>query len=298
MTITITRQHLRLLLLFAAGALFGLFIFAVTRAEADTTSESTFIPISPCRLFDTRPGIDTIGPRNTPLTAGETHLQDVHGTNGNCTIPTDATAVAMNITAINATNPTFITIWPADTATMPLASILNPTPGAPPTPNKADIRLSSTGQIKIYNLAGTVDLLADVTGYYTNTTITQLANALTALTNRVTALETENAALKTKTASMSLQSVDGQPVVRFTGVNLQLVDGTGDTYGTPNGTGNLIVGYNANYYAYSRAGSHNIVIGDDHGYSRNGALIAGHSDQALNDSVSITGGKANTASNY
>ncbi len=54
------------------------------------------------------------------------------------------------------------------------------------------------------------------------------------------------AALKALTASMSKVTVDGQPTVRFSGVNVQVVDGTGDTDGTVNGTGNLVVGYNEN----------------------------------------------------
>ncbi len=127
---------------------------------------NVFVPITPCRLFDTRP--DTlVGTRQTPIGAGETMLQAVTGTNGKCTMPASATAVAMNVTSVNGTEASFLTIWPSDTA-LPLASSLNWVPGSPPTPNKVDVKLSATGTISLFNAAGTVDVLADVVGYYTD----------------------------------------------------------------------------------------------------------------------------------
>ena len=124
-----------------------------------------FVPITPCRLFDTRPAPNNLGPRTTPLGAGDTNLQSVTGTNGNCTIPAAASAVAMNVTTVNATATSFLTIWPAD-APQPLASNLNWIAGSPPTPNKVDVKLSADGKIKLFNNGGTVDVLADIVGYY------------------------------------------------------------------------------------------------------------------------------------
>jgi hypothetical protein len=57
-------------------------------------------------------------------------------------------------------------VFPANLSTPPLASSLNWRAGAPPTPNKVDVQLSSAGAIKLYNLAGKVDVVADVVGYY------------------------------------------------------------------------------------------------------------------------------------
>ena len=59
-----------------------------------------FVPITPCRLFDTRPATQ-VGPRGTPLGNGETYTQPVVGANGNCTIPAAATAIAMNVTTVD-----------------------------------------------------------------------------------------------------------------------------------------------------------------------------------------------------
>ena len=140
---------------------------AVTNAVISSGEKNAFVPIAPCRLFDIRSGSAQIGPRNTPLTAGETYTVQVTGANGNCVIPSDATGVAMNVTAVDGSASSFLTIWPSD-AVQPLASNLNWVSGAPPTPNKVDVKLSATGQISLFNNVGTVNVLADVVGYYSD----------------------------------------------------------------------------------------------------------------------------------
>jgi hypothetical protein len=128
---------------------------------------STLTNIDPCRLEDTRPGMP--GPRNTPLPAATATTFPVHGSNGNCTIPSTATGIVANITAFNATTNTFITAYRADLA-LPLAALTNMGPGAILS-NSVDVDLSPTGAIKIYNEAGTIDVVIDVTGYYSNTNL-------------------------------------------------------------------------------------------------------------------------------
>ena len=138
----------------------------MTHAVVSSGEKAVFVSITPCRLFDLRPAPDQVGSRGTPLQQGETYTQPVRGANGNCTIPDEATAVAMNVTAVGGTANGFLTIFPADVANPPLVSSLNWTPTSPPTPNKVDVRLSADGSIKLFNPAGTVSILADVVGYY------------------------------------------------------------------------------------------------------------------------------------
>ena len=57
-----------------------------TSASVDSGNRSIFVPITPCRVMDTRPGSDNIGPRSTPIGAGESYIAQITGTNGNCTI--------------------------------------------------------------------------------------------------------------------------------------------------------------------------------------------------------------------
>lgn len=125
--------------------------------------ETNLVPISPCRLADTRPGDDRVGTAGT-LTVQDTTTFQVTGDNGECTgIPEEAVGVSLNVTALRATERTFITIWPA--GDLPKASSLNPDAGQPPVPNAVTTRLSDSGSFQAYNEAGSVDLVIDVNGY-------------------------------------------------------------------------------------------------------------------------------------
>ena len=128
---------------------------------------ATFVPITPCRLFDTRPQFQ-VGDRGTPLGAGDIFTVTATGNHGNCTgIPTTATAVSMNMTSTDATAPTFLTVWAADKP-QPTTSNMNPIPGSPATPNGVIAALSADGKFSTFNLAGTVHVVADINGYYTD----------------------------------------------------------------------------------------------------------------------------------
>jgi hypothetical protein len=144
-------------------------------------SDSTFVPTAGCRVTDTR-ATSTVGPRNVPLGANQTFPVTIHGSNGECTgaltIPADAVGVALNVTAVNATASSNIRIFPADLTTVPLLSNLNVSAGAPPTPNKVDVKLSPDGKIKVYNFNGNVNIVIDIVGYYTNSTLKELQSQI------------------------------------------------------------------------------------------------------------------------
>lgn len=143
----------------------GLATAQLTQGAATPVEQSAFVPIPPCRLLDTRPDPDRVGNLAT-FSAGQTQVADVRGINGECNIPVSATGVAANVTALNGTAPSFLQMWPADAPTQPRSSNLNWLPGQAPTPNKVDIGLSAQGQMSIFNLNGTVDVIVDVVGYY------------------------------------------------------------------------------------------------------------------------------------
>lgn len=137
---------------------------------AEPAGALTFVPITPCRVLDTRP-TSQVGPRSTPITenlAISVATRDNPGecvTAGQPTIPFGAAGVALNVTALNATAPTFLTVFPSDQP-MPTASNLNPTPGAPPTPNAVVTDLSPGFKFDVYNAFGSVDVIVDIAGYY------------------------------------------------------------------------------------------------------------------------------------
>jgi hypothetical protein len=82
----------------------------------------------------------------------------------------------------------------------------------------------------------------------------------------------------------------------FSGVNVQVVDGSGSTAGTTNGLGNLIVGYNEATSGQDHTGSHNLVVGEQHEYTSFGGVVAGERNTISNRAACVLGGKDNVAS--
>jgi len=117
-----------------------------------------FVSMTPTRLFDTRDGT---GGRLGAIAQGETWPFTVAGKVG---VPSNAVAVAINLTGVGATQPTYVTAWPGGLA-RPTTSNLNLAPGMA-VPNLAIVRLGSAGDINFFNPTGSVHLLADVVGYF------------------------------------------------------------------------------------------------------------------------------------
>ncbi len=134
-------------------------------ATVNSGNRTVFVPITPCRIMDTRPAF-AVGSKILPLGPEETYTVDAHGTHGRCALPNDASGLVLNVTATDATLGTFLAIW--GDGDRPDSSALNPSPGQPPTPNAVTTDLTDTGRFKIFNKAGTVNVFVDVVGYYAN----------------------------------------------------------------------------------------------------------------------------------
>ena len=116
---------------------------------------------------------------------------------------------------------------------------------------------------------------------------------LDGLASQLGAQASRLAALEAKLASLSVSGT----TVRFTGVNLQVVDGSGMTYGTPNGKGNLIIGYDEpRSTGSSKIGSHTLVIGAEHNYTKTGGLVAGFRNETAGIAATVSGGQNNYSS--
>jgi hypothetical protein len=155
--------------------------WSVTAAPGDT--DSTFVPVAPCRLLDTRPGQAPLGGTKTPIGPGTANAitQQVTGNVGNCVgIPSDAVAVAANVTAVGPTAQSNLRLYPANEA-VPNAANLNFVAGQAPTPNLVTVKLSPDGKIKLFNQNGTVNVIVDVAGYYTSSSLTEIDTRLAAL---------------------------------------------------------------------------------------------------------------------
>ncbi len=137
--------------------------WSVGATSSETGTGSMLVQIDPCRITDTRPS-SQIGPRATPLGQRDRHVVEAHGTNGECQIPSDAVGLSLNVTMVDATAQTYITIWGG--GDQPLASSLNPGPGQPPTPNAVVTPLDENGAFSMYNHNGSAHAVVDVNGYY------------------------------------------------------------------------------------------------------------------------------------
>lgn len=135
---------------------------------AGPDDETVFVPITPCRLLDTRPGEVNVGPRDTKIGADESvEFAAWDGDDGDstCEIPPTATAIATNTVAIAPTERSFMALFPGG-GDNPGTANLNYVAGQAPTPNAANIPLSAIGTFNVFNAFGEVHVVVDVNGYY------------------------------------------------------------------------------------------------------------------------------------
>lgn len=121
---------------------------------------SRLVPVEPTRLLDTRDGTGPTEPR--PFGTGETRRLLLAGRGP---VPTGATAVVANVTAVVPSGPGYVTVFPAG-VDRPLASNLN-LRRLDTRPNLVVVPVGADGGIALYNDQGTTHLLVDVVGYLT-----------------------------------------------------------------------------------------------------------------------------------
>jgi hypothetical protein len=129
--------------------------------------EGAFFPlVSPARVADSRNGT---GGRSAPLGAAGTWRIPVAGQYG---IPTTATAVSVNLTAIGGVNGGYLALYPAG-GTVPGVSSVNFGGGAQVVPNHLIVPLGADGSLDLFNgSSDPVNALVDVDGYFSGTDAT------------------------------------------------------------------------------------------------------------------------------
>ncbi len=133
-------------------------------------SGTSYSALAPARLLDTRPTgatVDGQGQRSGPVGAGGTVDVQVTGRAG---VPAGVTAVVLNVTGVAPTAATFVTAFPAGEA-RPNASNLNLRKGEV-RPNLVFAKVGAGGKVSLFNASGSVNLLADVAGYFAGSTST------------------------------------------------------------------------------------------------------------------------------
>lgn len=121
---------------------------------------------APVRICDTRSGNPSSlsGGDNQcdarTVASGQVLTVNVAGLAG---VPSDATAAVINLTAVNSSTTTFLTVFPGPTR--PFSSDLDPTRSSVQA-NLTVASLSGTGTLSIFNDTGSVDVVVDVLGWY------------------------------------------------------------------------------------------------------------------------------------
>ncbi len=202
---------------------------AAPNALGDIATDLVFVPISPCRLFDTRLAGGQIA-ANTVRSFDVTAVSDYSFQGGSATNCNGAgaagsfAAAAINFTVVTPGGAGYITAFPFG-GTQPLAATVNYTAGAI-VGNVSLVQLdqgASANEVSVYSFAAT-HLVGDIIGYYINPQATALQCVDTADTSTpVAAGATANsvapacAAGYTQTATNCESSTWQMPFVFFSG---------------------------------------------------------------------------------
>jgi len=131
---------------------------------ADVGPLGAYVGLNPARLADTRPGertIDGIAAGGGAVGAAALLTVPVRGRGG---VPgSGVDAVALNVTAVGASQPSHLTVYPSG-ANRPLASNLNFVTGQT-IPNMVIAKLGADGSVAVFNAAGSTHVVVDVLGW-------------------------------------------------------------------------------------------------------------------------------------
>ncbi|MGW7582120.1 hypothetical protein ACWGKU_07630 [Kitasatospora sp. NPDC054768] len=252
---------------------------AAVTAAADVTAPAGFVGMSPTRILDTRsfdqtPSHDHFG----PLKEGEYYSTPVSQRCGNhppmycgSAVPTDATAVVVNLTVTDPTADGYVTLaakaGPA--GTKPATSSINFKAGQTIS-NLVTIAVGPVGRgapwINVYNNAGTAHVVLDVVGYYRTAatdkygplTPTRIADSRSDGTGRLGG----DAVRTYQVARPELGTADATSVV----LNVTTTDGSWDSFLTayPSGTQRPAYGSNVNFPVGSTVANQVVVpVGAD-----------------------------------
>ncbi|MFN8040861.1 MAG: hypothetical protein U0Q07_16715 [Acidimicrobiales bacterium] len=124
-------------------------------------SGDAFHPLSPVRFADSRPAPETVGAFTTPWGAGVSRTVSVL-TGG--AVPSGAKAILANFTVTSTSAESFATVWNTGAA-KPTASSLNWKAGTT-IANAVTAKVGDGDTISVFNNSGTVNVIADVGGWY------------------------------------------------------------------------------------------------------------------------------------
>jgi hypothetical protein len=121
---------------------------------------SPFVPVTPCRIVDTRWAIGALG--GPTMAANSTRSFPVPLSP--CGIPADARAYALNVTVVPGGPLGYLSIWPTGEP-QPFVSTLNSIDGRVKA-NAAIVPAGENGAVSVF-VTNATDVVLDITGYFT-----------------------------------------------------------------------------------------------------------------------------------
>ncbi len=115
-----------------------------------------YVPGGPSRVLDTRDGT---GGKQGPFGAAASYTLPLPG------VPAGATAAVLNVTSVNTTHDSFVTLWPSGQP-RPRASNANPATGRVRA-NLTAVAVGAAGAVDVFNNSASTDLVIDLVGWYT-----------------------------------------------------------------------------------------------------------------------------------
>ena len=172
---------------------------------ASTSSDGRLQTSTPERILDTREGLGA--PQAKLPAGGELDVQ----VTGRGPVPTDGVAaVVLNVTADQATADGFVTAWPTGTA-MPTVSNLNLIAGETRA-NLVVVPVGAGGQVSLFTMGG-ADLIADVAGWFTDSSAASGRAGLFVPVNPVRMLDTRQETTPPTSPVSSLTRLIGSTAV-------------------------------------------------------------------------------------
>ena len=209
------------------------------------SANGRYMPVNPKRLLDSRIGVGT----TTRLAGGQIVELPVVGV---ADVPTNATAVALNVTGVLPTLNAFITTFPC--GTMPSTSSLNPAAGKV-TPNLVMAQVSPRGSVCFFTNTD-IDLVVDVVGYaspsaanrFTPSAPFRFTDTRDNFRTEVNAGQNGVALTANQTLVIQIAGVRGVPTnARAISANLTVVDAIDRGFVTAWPCGDLPTASNVNY---------------------------------------------------
>jgi uncharacterized repeat protein (TIGR03803 family) len=115
-----------------------------------------FVPVTPCRLVDTRQ-------THNPITGGTWQDFDLPQL-GNCNIQPNAAVYSLNVTVVPHQTLAYLTLWPAG-RNLPTVSTMNSLDGRTKA-NAAIVPAGAAGAVSVF-ATDTTDVILDIDGYFT-----------------------------------------------------------------------------------------------------------------------------------